>query len=49
VLWLAIAGRLLRSTAGRRRFLVSGLAAIGFFTAAGLLSAFGVTGRLVVG
>jgi hypothetical protein len=49
LLWLAIAWRLLRSPTGRRRFLVSGLAAIVFFTAAGLLSALGVTGRLIIG
>lgn len=49
VLWLAIAWRLLGSATGRRRFLATGVAAIVVLTAAGLLSAFGVTGRLVVG
>jgi hypothetical protein len=48
LLWLAISWHLLRSPTGRRRFLLTGLAAIAFFTVAGLLSALGVTGRLVI-
>lgn len=48
VLWAAIAWGLLRSQKGRRIFLVTGVAAIGFLTVAGLASAFGITGRLVI-
>jgi hypothetical protein len=48
VLWAAIAWHLILSTTGRRRFLVTGFAAILLFTVAGLSSASGVTGRLVI-
>jgi len=49
VLWLAIAWRLLGSRRERRLFLVTGVGAIALLTVAGILSALGVTGRLVVG
>ena len=48
VLWLAIARSLLQSAVARRRFLVTGGAAIEFLTVAGLLSSLGITGRFVI-
>ncbi len=49
LLWGALCWLALRSGTGRRRFVGSALAAIALLTAAGILSATGVTGRLIIG